>query len=163
MEGADDLQRDYEEIYLCCMTKRAEYTERKWQEILSRSEKSHVDKLLHRAVTCLSVKLSFEKERFKESLPCIGSGGSLQCPDMEKALRACYTEARVVDIMSRDADLSAVDDKGKMPVDHIFSELIGYKPNSLNIVQVRCFDNSMMCRWFIYRSHGIQTVISRTT
>ena len=146
MEGADDLQRDYEEIYLCCMTrKRAEYTERKWQEILSRSEKSHVDKLLHRAVTCLSVKLSFEKERFQESVPCIGSGGSVQCPDMEKALRACYTEARVVDIMSRDADLSAVDDKGKMPVDHIFSQLIGYKPNSPSIIEEALIGGKECC------------------
>ena len=131
MEGSDDLQRYYEEILSCFMKKEGELAASKWEEIRSRREKNNMDKLFRTAVTCLSSKLrSMLKKSFR---------GPFRCPHMARASEACEAEVSVIALMVKDADLSAVDDKGKRPIDHVFCQLIGYKSSCSKLRFGCCF------------------------
>ena len=94
---------------------------RQLQEMCSKNkEDNYLDKLLHASIQHLLLQL---KSKRGWDMQADIQDRSLQV--MSEALKDYGTTISVIGLIAKDADLSATDDFGKMPVDHLLQMLIG--------------------------------------
>ena len=150
------VQRDFSELLDCYKNKQEELAVSKWDEIRTRSEKYYVDKLLLLAIKnlCWNVSNAMYNapKRLNEILftdshwsPRHFSLGNWNLSASTKALKECDDDISVVLLIAKHADLSAVDDLGYKPVDHLLQELMGnaiydFHENSIKYVAHSCSD-----------------------
>ena len=117
---------DYSVILNRCERKEAQQAQNDWNRLRSNRDKTYLDKILLLAVRNVADKLKVERSDICRTQDNEGK--------MNEAMRRCEAFVSVVVLMGKDGDLSAVDENGKKPVDHIFNELIGrgasYDPES---------------------------------